>query len=50
MTRGKAKLLRQLVESLAIALDKVRYRGKNYICTADANVYATDVYGWEESA
>lgn len=30
--------------------DKVSYRGKHYICTADANVYAPDVYGWEESA
>lgn len=29
--------------------DKVSYRGKHYICTADANVYAPDVYGWEES-
>lgn len=27
--------------------DKVRYNGKHYICTADANVYAPDVYGWE---
>lgn len=30
--------------------DKVSYRGKHYICTADANVYAPDVYGWEEAA
>ena len=30
--------------------DKVSYNGKHYICTADANVYAPDVYGWEESA
>lgn len=29
--------------------DKVSYRGKHYICTADANVYAPGVYGWEES-
>lgn len=28
--------------------DKVSYRGKHYICTADANVYAPDVYGWKE--
>lgn len=27
--------------------DKVSYRGKHYICTADANVYAPGVYGWE---
>ena len=27
--------------------DKVSYRGKHSICTADANVYARDVYGWE---
>lgn len=27
--------------------DKVSYNGKRYICTADANVYAPDVYGWE---
>ena len=27
--------------------DKVSYHGKHYICTADANVYAPDVYGWE---
>lgn len=30
--------------------DKVSYHGKRYICTADANVYAPGVYGWEESA
>ena len=30
--------------------DKASYNGKHYICTADANVYAPDVYGWEESA
>lgn len=27
--------------------DKVSYNGKHYVCTADANVYAPDVYGWE---
>lgn len=27
--------------------DKVSYHGKHYICTADANVYAPGVYGWE---
>ena len=27
--------------------DKVSYNGKHYICTADANVYAPEVYGWE---
>ena len=27
--------------------DKVSYNGKRYVCTADANVYAPDVYGWE---
>lgn len=30
--------------------DKVSYHGKHYICTSDANVYAPDVYGWEEAA
>ena len=30
--------------------DKVSYNGKHYICTADANVYAPGVYGWEEAA
>ena len=30
--------------------DKVSYRGKHYICTADANVYAPGVYGWEEES
>lgn len=30
--------------------DKVSYHGKHYICTADANVYAPGVYGWEEVA
>lgn len=29
--------------------DKVSYNGKRYICTADANVYAPGVYGWEEA-
>lgn len=29
--------------------DKVSYNGKHYICTADANVYAPGVYGWEEA-
>ena len=29
--------------------DKVSYHGKHYICTADANIYAPDVYGWEET-
>lgn len=29
--------------------DKVSYNGKHYICTADANVYAPGVYGWEET-
>ena len=29
--------------------DKVSYNGKHYICTADANVYAPDVYGWKET-
>lgn len=27
--------------------DKVNYNGKHYIRTADANVYAPGVYGWE---
>lgn len=27
--------------------DKVTYNGQRYVCTADANVYAPDVYGWE---
>lgn len=30
--------------------DKVSYNGKHYVCTIDANTYAPDVYGWEESA
>ena len=29
--------------------DKVSYNGKHYICTADANIYAPDVYGWKET-
>ena len=29
--------------------DKVSYNGKHYVCTADANIYAPDVYGWEET-
>ena len=29
--------------------DKVSYHGKHYICTVDANIYAPDVYGWEET-
>ena len=29
--------------------DKVSYHGKHYICTADANIYAPDVYGWKET-
>ena len=29
--------------------DKVSYHDKHYICTADANIYAPDVYGWEET-
>ena len=28
--------------------DKVSYNGKHYVCTADANVYVPDVYGWKE--
>lgn len=27
--------------------DKVSYNGQHYICTADANVYAPGVYGWD---
>ena len=27
----------------------IYFKGKHYICTADANVYAPDVYGWEET-
>lgn len=29
--------------------DKCSYKGKHYICTVDGNVYAPDVYGWEEA-
>ena len=29
--------------------DKVSYNGKHYVCTIDANTYAPDVYGWEET-
>ena len=29
--------------------DKVSYNGKRYVCTIDANTYAPDVYGWEET-
>lgn len=29
--------------------DKVTYNGQHYVCTTDANVYAPDVYGWEEA-
>lgn len=29
--------------------DKVSYNGKHYVCTTDANTYAPDVYGWEET-
>lgn len=27
--------------------DKVSYNGKRYVSTADGNVWAPDVYGWE---
>ena len=27
--------------------DKVTYNGQHYVCTADANVYAPGVYGWD---
>lgn len=30
--------------------DKCSYNGKHYICTVDGNIYAPDVYGWEEVA
>ena len=30
--------------------DKASYNGKHYICTADANIYAPEVYGWELTA
>ena len=29
--------------------DKVTYNGQHYVCTSEANVYAPDVYGWEEA-
>ena len=29
--------------------DKVTYNGQHYVCTSNANVYAPDVYGWEEA-
>ena len=29
--------------------DKVTYNGQRYVCTSNANVYAPDVYGWEEA-
>ena len=29
--------------------DKVTYNGQHYVCTADGNIYAPDVYGWEEA-
>ena len=29
--------------------DKVSYNGKHYICPIDANTYAPDVHGWEET-
>lgn len=28
--------------------DKCSYKGDHWICTADYNVYAPDVYGWEK--
>lgn len=28
--------------------DKVTYNGKKYVCKSDGNVYAPDVYGWDE--
>lgn len=27
--------------------DKVTYNGQHYVCTANANVYAPGVYGWQ---
>lgn len=32
-----------------MAGDKVSYNGKHYICIIDYNIYAPDVYGWEEA-
>ena len=29
--------------------DKVTYNGQHYVCTSDGNIYAPDVYGWEEA-
>ena len=29
--------------------DKVTYNGQHYVCTSDGNVYAPNVYGWEEA-
>ena len=29
--------------------DKVTYNGQHYVCTSNGNVYAPDVYGWEEA-
>lgn len=29
--------------------DKVSYNGQHYVCTSDGNIYAPDVYGWEEA-
>ena len=29
--------------------EKVNHKGQHYICTFDGNVYAPDVYGWEEA-
>lgn len=31
-----------------MAGDKVSYNGRHYICIIDYNIYAPDVYGWEE--
>ena len=25
------------------------YNGQHYVCTSDGNVYAPNVYGWEEA-
>ena len=29
--------------------DKVTYNGQHYVCTSGGNIYAPDVYGWEEA-
>ena len=29
--------------------DKVTYNGQHYVCTSNGNIYAPDVYGWEEA-